>query len=258
MHGSGRAGAAQSRWTSVLAVVSACAALWTSTVPAAAQRRRREPVAQSATAAVASTGTLSLQLEQAGATVLIDEEPAGTTPLAPVALTPGSHTVRVRLPGFTEYSDVVQIVAGQPLELPVELFPLSEVLTIATEPSGAHVFIDGTFVGDAPGDFELSEGTRSVRIALPGYEESIRSISARAGTRDVLSVQLAALPDDALVPHETQWFEEPVTWIGIGGGAAAVAGAIAVIAVLTAPTTLQTDDFCASSATGCFLVTVPW
>lgn len=216
---------------------------------AEAQRRRRGGDA-------GARGTLVIQTTHEGAEVLVDEELVGTTPLDPIALSPGSHTLRVRLPGYTEYTDVVQIAAGQTNEVPVDLLALSEVLEVTTTPPGAHVYVDGNFMGESPVELDLIEGTRSLRIVLRGYHEVIREVEARAGSRDELSLELEALPPDALLggPDTTEWYEEPITWIAIGGGAVALAVIIAVVAVVTTDSSQsQIDAFCASPG-GCIRV----
>lgn len=219
-----------------------------------AQRRRRdrdrEPQAPGG-------GTLVIQSSQDGAEVFVDEQPVGTTPLEPLSLAPGSHTLRVRLPGYTEHTDVVRIDPGQRTEVPVDLLPLSQVLSVVTDPPGAHVYVDGTFMGETPVEFDMLEGQHSVRVVLRDYEEAIRQVEARAGSRDELAIELTPLPEDQRVGavHETQWYEEPVTWIAVGGGAAAVAITIAIVVVATSSSASQVDEFCAP---GCIRHQVPW
>ena len=215
--------------------------------PAHAQRRRRVAPAQ---------GTLVLETTQEGAEVFVDDQPVGATPLEPIELAPGTHTLRVRLPGHTEYTDVVQITPGQATQVPVDLIPLSQVLAVTTAPPGAHVYVDDDFMGETPVELDVLEGTRTLRIVLRGYREVIREIEARAGSREELQLELEALPADALAlgPDTTEWYEEPVTWIAIGGGAVALAVVIAVVAVVTSGSgTSQLDLFCMQEG-GCIRV----
>lgn len=220
--------------------------------PAEAQRRRGRDRAEP------RQGTLVVQGSQPGAEVLVDEQPVGQTPLEPLSLAPGSHTLRVRLPGYTEYTDVFRIEPGQATEVAVDLIALSQVLSVVTEPPGGHVYIDGNFMGEAPVEFDLLEGAHSLRITSRGYEETIREIEARAGSREELRIDLVALPEGALddTPHVTQWYEEPVTWIAVGGGAVAIAVTIAIVAVVVGgSSTSQLDQFCAP---GCIRHDTPW
>ena len=69
-----------------------------------AQRGRRVP----------PTGTLLIEGDQPGAELFIDGEPMGILPVVePLTLSAGEHTVRAVRPGFTEFSDIVQITRGR-------------------------------------------------------------------------------------------------------------------------------------------------
>ena len=206
--------------------------------PADAQRRRP------------STGQLVIQTNIEGAHVVIDEFEVGTTPTDPIPLEPGSHTVHISRPGYTEFTDIVRMRAGETVELPVELFPLSMVVHVTTDPPGARVFVDGDFRGETPLELELSEGEHSVRVALARYHEIVRPITATPGATDDLSLTLEQLSEQELRPHTTEWYEEPITWIAIGGGAVALAIAIIVIAVATSSGPSQIDQFCMAAASG--------
>ncbi|MDQ3035930.1 MAG: PEGA domain-containing protein [Myxococcota bacterium] len=234
--------------------VTIAALAWVAlSAPAEAQRRRGRDRARAET-----TGTLVVQGSQPGAEVFVDEQPVGTTPLEPLTLAPGSHTLRVRLPGYTEHTDVFRIEPGQATEVPIDLIALSELLSVVTEPPGAHVYVDGNFMGETPVEFDLLEGAHSLRVTSRGFEETIREIEARAGRREEISIDLVALPEGELGdgPRVTQWYEEPVTWIAVGGGAVAIAIVIAVVAVVTSgSSTSQLDQFCAP---GCIRHDTPW
>lgn len=227
--------------------------------PATAQRRRRrdtQTTTEGPTAPTATTGTLTFQIVQEGAEVYVDEQLVGTSPVAPQTLARGSHTVRVRMPGFSEYSDVVTIEPGADLPLEVELFALSEALTITTTPPGAHVFIDGNFAGETPLDVDLQDGTHSIRVTLHGYEEAVREVTAQSGRHEELAVSLTALPEDALRGPEI--YEEPLFWVGVGGGVlAAVAVVVIVVVATSGGGSSQADAFC-GQAGGCIRVDTPF
>lgn len=184
-----------------------------------------------------------LQSPIEGAEVLIDEEVVGTTPLDPVELEPGAHTLRVRRGGYTEFASVVEIQAGEAHQVLVDMMALAMVLTVTTAPGEASVFVDGTFRGTSPLELELSEGEHSVRVTAPRYREAIRQVTARAGQTDTLSVELEALPQEMLEARPTEWYEEPVTWILIGGGVAlATVAVVLTVFFLTQPSQLEDFD----------------
>jgi hypothetical protein len=217
---------------------------------AEAQRRRRRdpeppPVEETLPATIVLIG------ESPGAEVLIDEQIVGTLPLgAPLTVTPGSHTLRIRRPGYTEYTEVVTLGSGESYDVFVDLMALSQVLEVESTPPGAHVFVDETFLGDTPAEIELLDGGHRLRVSLPGFEEITREFNAVAGTRETLTFELTAIVDDG-----EQWYESPITWIAVGGGLVAIAVIAVVIAVVVADgEASQEDRFCTGGMFPCFRV----
>jgi hypothetical protein len=151
-------------WFASALVILALATALTS--PAEAQRRRRD---RDRDRQSESAGSLVIEGAPDGAEILIDEVAVGTAPLGAIPVEPGSHTVRVRMPGYTEHTDIVEVRAGRPTSIAVELLALSHVLSVTSEPPSAHVYVDGTFMGETPVEFDLLEGTHSVRISLRGW-----------------------------------------------------------------------------------------
>lgn len=226
-----------------------------SATAAHAQRRRRTPDPEPE-APVATTGTLTVTVLQEGAEVYVDEQLVGTSPVAPQTLAPGSHTVRVRMPGYSEYSDVITVERGAVADMPVELFALSEALSITSTPPGAHVFVDGNFAGETPVDVDLVDGTHSVRVTLHGYEEVVREVSAQSGRREELALTMTALPEDQL--RGPEWYEEPITWIAVGGGVVAAVLVVVIVVVATQGSGgSQVDAFCGQPG-GCVRVDTPF
>lgn len=78
-----------------------------------------------ATAATAPTasGSLSVETDPPGATVLVDGQAWGTTPVAVRPIAPGDHRVRVVKQGYLDNSRVVSVQAGQVGRVQVKLTP---------------------------------------------------------------------------------------------------------------------------------------
>jgi hypothetical protein len=214
---------------------------------ASAQRRQRP-------------GRLTVMTTVEGAEVLVDEESVGTTPLAePIELPPGQHTVRVRRPGYTEFTDVARIQPNQTTEIMADLMALAMVLTVRTMPEEARVFVDGTFRGTTPTEVELIEGAHTIRITHPTHRETTREITAVPGQTELIDVELEPIPEAELrAATTTEWFEDPIVWIGIGSGAVALAVIIVLIAVL-APQSSQLDEYCGGDAgNDCIRIVPDW
>ena len=202
------------------------------------------------------TGRLVLSGDQPGAEVYVDAELIGEMPIDPLELPVGEHALRVTRPGYTELTEVFRIRPRRETRVQVDLLPISMALRVVTDPAGAQVFVDGRFAGESPTDLDLLDGEHSIRVTLPLYVEVVRSVTAVAGQNETMELELEELPEDqmrALVgpPPETEWYEEPLTWVLIGGGAVAVALGVLLIVVLTADEPSQRDMFCAESPLGC-------
>ncbi len=72
-----------------------------------------------------TTGTAEIVSTPAGAAVTIDGKPAGRTPLAGVALAPGSRALHLALDGHEPWSGTLDVVAGQKGRVEVRLKPLA-------------------------------------------------------------------------------------------------------------------------------------
>jgi hypothetical protein len=123
------------------------------------------------------TGTVRVNVTDAGAAVAVDGHDAGTTPLAaPLRVNLGSHVVTVTKTGFETLQKEVKLSGGDEARVDGPLLP--EVTTghlAVTAAPGAkvEVFVDGTDMGAAPweGDLKpgvhLVEGRGSDRSAAP-------------------------------------------------------------------------------------------
>lgn len=61
---------------------------------------------------------------------------------------------------------------------------------IESQPAGAEIYVDGSFVGSTPARLELGAGTHAVSIKAPGYLEWKRELRVLAGSEVSLQVSL--------------------------------------------------------------------
>ncbi|GAB4205213.1 MAG: hypothetical protein OHK0013_20870 [Sandaracinaceae bacterium] len=209
-------------------------------VPGVADAQRRRSRDTTAQRQPATPTRIVFDLLPDGAEVLVDEMSVGFGPLGPIDVSAGEHSVRVRLQGYSEYTDVVTVAAGEELHVPVDLIPLAHVLSVESTPAGARLFVDERFAGETPTDVELVDGSHQLRLSLRGFEDVTRTIEAVAGQRDTWAVELVALPEQG----PAQWYEDPIVWIIAGASVVAVTVAIVAIVLAAQPAAPQLDQFC--------------
>jgi len=124
-----------------------------------------------------------------GAEILVDGEPRGHTP-ATLELLQGERQLILQQPAYTSWQQPLEIVAGAHQDLgTVALEAASGILSLASQPSGANVTLDGEFQGQTPLELELSPD-RPHRLAVfkPGYRrfsESVELAAAESASRTV-------------------------------------------------------------------------
>lgn len=134
-------------------------------------------------------GRLTVRSQPAEATVLIDGEEVGRTPLTSVPVAAGEHAVTVRAMGYQVYHTDLAIEGKDVLQtLEVDLEPASAPVTFRSQPSGASVLVDGDVRGTTPLTTELAAGSRQVRLRLKGHEPWERTVDVVAGQAQELPV----------------------------------------------------------------------
>lgn len=138
-------------------------------------------------------GSLSVQTNPAGATVVIDGQQRGMTPLS-LQLKPGRHVLELVTDGDVRTIPLTITAGGQVsqfIEIPRAASALGE-LQIRTEPAGATVTVDGRVLGKSPLTAEgLTPGPHTVTV-----ENELGPVTQRvtieAGTTASLVVPMTA------------------------------------------------------------------
>ncbi len=125
----------------------------------------------------------------AAATVLLDGMPLGTTPLTDAKIPPGPHKLEFDAERYlTQVLDLDVAGGGEQQSLVATLTPNWAPVSLATEPAGAAVFVDGAPAGTTPATLELTAGERELEVRLDGY-------NAWRGKLTVNANQPQQLPD---------------------------------------------------------------
>lgn len=159
--------------------------------------------------------TLRVTANADGASVVVDGEPVGTTPLAaPVAVDLGRRTIAVQKAGFEPFTTTVEAAGGGEVPVTVTLVAVQHIAHLVVESDEkAFITIDGKVVGDGRFDGPLAAGAHDLVLTEPGK----RTYSAQIELRDdeTRTVQ-ATLESERHAP----------VWPWIVGGAVVAAGAV--------------------------------
>lgn len=125
-------------------------------------------------------GSLTLNTTPKGASVVIDENYRGSTPLIIGGIVPGTYTVTFSRFGYTRTSIPVRVVAGGITEVTATLLPLTGSLEIITSPPGAQVLLDSVDQGIGPVTLtNFTGGNHTLTVVKEGYvttEQRVRII----------------------------------------------------------------------------------
>ncbi len=152
------------------------------------------------------TGFIAITSTVAGATVVIDSKPRGVTPLPPVRVGQGTHTIRVIKEGYIPFETTSPVLGKQTVNIEAKLSVLerSGSLTIIEQNGAdAEVIIDGApkgKVGKTPYQEKIGPGAHWVSLKGPGnLGTQPAAINVAVDQTATLRLTLEELPADARV-----------------------------------------------------------
>lgn len=141
-----------------------------------------------------AVGTIRVKSTPPGATLYIDDQDSGTTPVTLSGLPAESTNIRVELAGYTAEEKQVQIRSGKKSTVSFVLSPLARKgwLTVTTEPPEAKVRILNIGPRYRSG-MELDPGRYQVEVSASGYERVVRRVELSAGESLDMDIALERL-----------------------------------------------------------------
>jgi PEGA domain len=165
----------------------------------------------------ALVGTVKLAVSEPGADVSVDDELVGTTPLtAPFTVDTGTHSLRVKKPGFETVAQTIDVPGGNEETVSitfVSLVPSARVV-VSTD-RGATILLDRKAVALGRFDQRVPSGLHTVDVTQAGKRPYEAQFNLADGDVRTLDVKLVDQP-------------HPL-WPWIVGGAAVVVVAGAVV-----------------------------
>lgn len=141
-------------------------------------------------------GSVSIVSSPPGADVLLDGGYRGRTPLTISGLSVGHHLLVLDLPGYALYEDTVEIQNGVMTYLEPVLTASAAVgfISVASTPTGAFVYVDGSYRGTTPLTVASTAGTRRIELDRPGYADWSGTAQVTSGATVQMNAYLQPLP----------------------------------------------------------------
>jgi len=152
-----------------------------------------------------STGTVSITSYPDHAMVYVDGSYQGKAPLT-VTLYPGSHTIRLSLPGYSDYTSTVYVNANTNQNLNANMAPAVFGTVAITSLPGASVFMDSNAQGTIPPNgmltlYNVASGNRLFKITAPGYNEWMNTVYVQPNIVNPVNAVLSPIgPSPTPVP----------------------------------------------------------
>ena len=138
-----------------------------------------------------------------GAVVTVNGEEMGITPLESLPIPAGTHQLNVRAPRHLPANLEIEVEgAGVEQAFEVDLIPAWAPISLASDPAGARVWVDGVELGETPGSFDLDAGTRAIELRLEGHNPSKWEIEVVADEPQTLAA-IALVKADAQLHIES-------------------------------------------------------
>ena len=140
---------------------------------------------------------LTIDVNEPGAEIFIDESKVGTSPLpGPVSVQLGERRIRASKAGFTEGRETIELKGGASGRVAIKLAASVKTTLVNVSvvgPTNAVVKVDGKEVGPAPykGQVGVSVEPHQFSAEAPGYVTATQSAVVRDGEPLNLTLQLA-------------------------------------------------------------------
>ena len=124
---------------------------------------------------------LIIKSQPESATVYINEQQRGTTPLTVTALPNVDYQIRFTKPGYRELSRSARLATGESKTITAGLKPILASVHLEVIPKTATVSVDGKVFGRGDQILSLTTTNHTIEIKDSGYQPHVLNITPQAG-----------------------------------------------------------------------------
>jgi formylglycine-generating enzyme required for sulfatase activity len=140
-------------------------------------------------------GTIALASDPSGASVLVNAQFRGQTPLTLSLVGDSDYQLTVSKAGYKTDSRRVRVEGGRSANLAVRLEPELGTVFLTTNPPGATLTVNGRASGSATQRLSLQTVPQTIEIAKDGYETFKTTFTPQHGVPKQLDVTLKTVGD---------------------------------------------------------------
>jgi hypothetical protein len=167
-----------------------------SEAPAASRGERgRKTKSHAAVAATPALAQLTVSSNPAGVQITFDGSPLCVTPCTLTGIAPGQHAILASKNGYTSANRNLVLSAGANTTISMDLSGASAKLSVASNPAGAVILVDGQDTGKlSPAQFLFNTpGAHTVVLRRYGYLDETTTVNAEAGQTATVNLVLKQL-----------------------------------------------------------------
>ncbi len=140
-----------------------------------------------------AAGLVFIQSQPSGASVTVDGEFKGLTPLE-IALPPDqNHQLTLFREGYYSRRAELRVDADQQRDLQIELEPVLVSVRVQAEPADSQLFVNGASLGPANQTVELLATSQTIEIRSNGYVPYTAEFVPRPGLDQIIRASLRSL-----------------------------------------------------------------
>jgi hypothetical protein len=167
-------------------------------------------------AALPLTARVAIDTSDADASVYLDDEPIGKTPLDPETRVDfGTHRLIVKKDGFEDVQRTLTVTTSRDIHLKVTLAPVVHQGRLVVRASkGDTITLDGRFVGVGAYDGPVASGSHVLHVSAAGSRPFESRLVIEDNRTRTLDVALEPAPVSTGIP----------AWVWVAGGTVLAAG----------------------------------
>ena len=142
---------------------------------------------------IVADGQVVISSTPAGASITLDQQFQGTTPLT-IDVSPFSqHRIELFLEGYLKASRSLSVNPEQQTNLAVDLQPNIGSVRFNITPTDATILVDGKAYGSGSQTLSLNAKPHSISVTKSGYETKSMTVTPRPGHQQALNIDLLTL-----------------------------------------------------------------